>query len=226
MTRLITVALAALTLAACQQQAAAPQKAETPAPTPVAAAAPGAMPMAGQMAPAFTLVDAEGVQRSLADFRGKVVVLEWTNEGCPYVKKHYTGAMQALQREAAEDGVVWLSIISSSPGTQGYVEGDSARAWKTRTNAGSTHLLLDPTGQVGKLFGAKTTPDMRIIDAEGRLVYVGGIDDKPTPRVEDLQGATNFVRAALDDVQSERPVRTAFATPYGCAIKYPETVGT
>ena len=224
MIRLLTVPAAALTLAACQQQATAPDKAETPAPTSVATA--GAMPMAGQMAPAFTLVDADGVERSLADFRGKVVVLEWTNEGCPYVKKHYTGAMQALQREAAEDGVVWISIISSSPGTQGYVEGDSARSWKTRTDAGSTHLLLDPTGRVGKAYGATTTPDMRIIDGEGRLLYVGGIDDKPTNRVEDLQGATNFVRAALDDVQSGRPVRTAFATPYGCSIKYPETVGT
>jgi peroxiredoxin len=222
MTRLMTVAFAALALAACQPQAAAPEKAEAPAPAPAVQAA--AMPMAGQAAPAFTLIDAEGVERSLADFRGKTVVLEWTNEGCPYVKKHYTGAMQALQRQAAEDGVVWISIISSSPGAQGYVEGDSARSWKTRTSAASAHLLLDPTGRVGKLYGAKTTPDMRIIDGEGRLVYVGGIDDKPTNKVEDLQGATNFVRAALDDVQSGRPVRTAFATPYGCSIKYPETV--
>lgn len=216
--------LAALTLAACQPQAAAPEPAEAPA----AAAAPatadaGAMPMAGQAAPAFTLVDAEGAQRSLADFRGKTVVLEWTNEGCPYVQKHYSGAMQALQREAVADGVVWLTIISSAPGTQGHVTGEAARQWKTRTNGASTHLLLDPTGQVGKLYGAKTTPDMRVIDGEGRLVYVGGIDDRPTNKVEDLEGANNYVRAALDDLEAGRPVRTAFAAPYGCSVKYPET---
>lgn len=224
MSRLMTVAFAALALAACQPQAAdtpaAPEKAEAPAATPAA------MPMAGEAAPAFTLVDSEGAQRSLSDFRGKTVVLEWTNEGCPYVQKHYTGAMQTLQRDATGDGVVWISIISSAPGTQGFVEGDQARQWKTRTEAGSTHLLLDPTGQVGKAYGAKTTPDMRVINAEGQLVYVGGIDDRPTNKVEDLEGANNFVRAALEDVEAGRPVRTAFATPYGCAVKYPETVGT
>ena len=157
-------AMAALLLAGCQPQSAEP-KAETPA-TP-AVQATGGPPTAGQAAPAFTLVDAEGTQRSLADFRGKTVVLEWTNEGCPYVKKHYTGAMQALQREATADGVVWLTIISSAPGTQGHVEGQAAREWRTRTNGAATHLLLDPTGQVGKLYDAKTTPDMRVIDADG-----------------------------------------------------------
>jgi peroxiredoxin len=201
--------------------AAAPEKAEAPAP---AVATPAAAPAAGQPAPAFTLVDADGTQRSLADFRGKTVVLEWTNEGCPYVQKHYTGAMQALQREAVADGVVWLTIISSAPGTQGYVEGEDARQWRTRTNGAATHLLLDPTGEVGKLYDAKTTPDMRVIDGEGVLRFVGGIDDRPTNKVEDLEGANNFVRAALDDLEAGRPVRTAFATPYGCSVKYPETV--
>lgn len=223
MFRLMTAALAALALTACQ-----PPGAETAAPEKAAEAlakTPAAMPMAGDLAPAFALVDAEGIERSLSDFRGKTVVLEWTNEGCPYVRKHYTGAMQALQREATGDGVVWISLISSSPGTQGYVEGDQARQWKARTEAGSTHLLLDPTGVVGKAYGAKTTPDMRVIDAEGRLVYVGGIDDRPTNKVEDLEGANNFVRAALDDMEAGRPVRTAFAQPYGCSVKYPETVG-
>nr|WP_246347503.1 thioredoxin family protein [Brevundimonas basaltis] len=214
------VAIAALTLAACQQQAAAPEPADAPAATTAKAGAP---PMAGQAAPVFTLVDAEGTERSLADFRGKTVVLEWTNEGCPYVQKHYTGAMQALQREAVADGVVWLSIISSAPGTQGHVEGEDARRWKTRTKGASTHLLLDPTGEVGKLYDARTTPDMRVIDGEGRLVYVGAIDDRPTSKVEDLKGADNYVRAALDDLEAGRPVRTAFATPYGCSVKYPET---
>jgi len=221
MFRILTVASASLlVLAACQQQpAAAPDKAATPA-----AATTPAVAGPGDMAPAFTLVDAEGTQRSLADFKGKTVVLEWTNEGCPYVKKHYTGAMQALQREATADGVVWLTIISSAPTTQGYVEGEEARAWKAKHKAAFTHLLLDPTGEVGKRYDAKTTPDMRIIDPEGRLIFVGGIDDKPTNKVEDLAGANNFVRAALADAKAGRPVQTAFAQPYGCAIKYPETV--
>ena len=222
MKRLTVAAFAALALAACQQ-AAAPEPAEAPATATPATAEAGAMPMAGQAAPAFTLVDADGTQRSLADFRGRTVVLEWTNEGCPYAQKQYSGAMQALQREAVGDGVVWLSIISSAPGTQGHVEGEAARQWKTRTNGASTHLLLDPTGEVGKLYGAKTTPDMRVIDGDGRLVYVGGIDDRPTNKVEDLDGANNYVRAALDDLEAGRPVRTAFATPYGCSVKYPET---
>lgn len=225
MKRLTIVAFSALALTACQQQTAAPEPADAPAPAATTAEA-GALPMAGQAAPAFILVDAEGTQRSLADFRGKTVVLEWTNEGCPYVKKHYTGAMQALQREAVADGVVWLTIISSSPGTQGHVEGQAAREWKSRTDGAATHLLLDPTGEVGKRYGAKTTPDMRIIDGEGVLRFVGGIDDRPTNKVEDLEGANNYVRAALDDMAAGRAVRTAFATPYGCAVKYPETVGT
>ena len=220
MFRTLTVASAALLLlAACQQQpAAAPDK------TAAAETAVPAVAGPGDMAPAFTLVDADGTQRSLADFKGKTVVLEWSNEGCPYVKKHYTGAMQALQREATGDGVVWLTIISSAPGTQGFVEGAEARAWKAKHQAAFTHLLLDPTGEVGKRYDAKTTPDMRIIDPQGRLIYVGGIDDKPTNKVEDLAGATNFVRAALADAKAGRPVQTAFAQPYGCAIKYPETV--
>lgn len=214
MIRLIAIATASvLALSACGQQPEAPTQTETAAATADAG-----------LAPNFTLVDADGVQRTLADFRGRTVVLEWTNDGCPYVKKHYTGAMQELQRQATADGVVWLTIISSSPGTQGYVEGEAARAWRSTYNAHFTHLLLDPTGEVGKLYDAKTTPDMRVIDPEGRLLFVGGIDDRPTNKVEDLDGATNFVRAALDDMAAGRPVATAYAPPYGCAIKYPETV--
>jgi peroxiredoxin len=213
----VTLACAAvLALAACSPAS------ETPEPkTEAAAASTAALPAA----PAFTLVDSDGVQRNLADFRGKTVVIEWTNEGCPYVQKHYSaGAMQALQREATADGVVWLTIISSAPGTQGFVEGEAARAFKAKHDGAWTHLLLDPTGQVGKLYDAKTTPDMRIIDLEGRVVFVGGIDDRPTNKVEDLEGANNFVRAALTDLEAGRPVATPFAQPYGCSIKYPETV--
>ena len=132
--------------------------------------------------------------------------------------------MQALQREATADGVVWLTIVSSSPGTQGFVEGEAARAFRAKHQANYTHLLLDPTGEVGKLYDAKTTPDMRVIDPQGRIVFEGGIDDRPTNKPEDLAGATNFVRAALTDMEAGRPVQTRFAQPYGCAIKYPETV--
>lgn len=216
MIRLTFACAAALAMAACSPAS------ETPEPkTEATVASTAALPAA----PAFTLVDSDGVQRSLADFRGKTVVIEWTNEGCPYVQKHYSaGAMQALQREATADGVVWLTIISSVPGTQGFVEGDAARAFKAKHDGAWTHLLLDPTGQVGKLYDAKTTPDMRIIDPEGRLVFVGGIDDRPTNKVEDLEGANNFVRAALTDLEAGRPVATPFAQPYGCSIKYPETV--
>lgn len=173
--RLALAAVATLALAACQQEAAAPAETTSTEPTPAAATQEG-------MAPAFTLVDAEGVQRALADFRGRTVVLEWTNEGCPYVQKHYgAGAMQALQRDATADGVVWLTIVSSAPGTQGFVEGEAARAFKAKHEAAYTHLLLDPTGEVGKLYGAKTTPDMRVIDPQGRIVFEGGIDDgRPT----------------------------------------------
>ena len=205
-------AVSALLLAGCGQQAE--QKVDRPAAKEAAANA------GGQVAPTFQLASADGKQVSLADFRGKTVVLEWTNEGCPYVKKHYSGAMQKLQKEAVADGVVWLTIVSSAPGEQGFVEGESAKNWGQRFNAGFTHLLLDPTGATGRAYGAKTTPDMRVIDGEGRVIYAGGIDDKPTNKVEDLAGAKNFVRAALDDHAAGRPVTTAFAQPYGCAIKY------
>lgn len=215
---LLSIAAAsALMLAGCGQPAE--KAADAPAGKEKTEAA------AGQVAPAFQLASANGEQVSLADFRGKTVVLEWTNEDCPYVKKHYTGAMQALQKEAVGDGVVWLTIISSAPGEQGFVEGERAKNWGQRFNAGFTHLLLDPTGATGKAYGAKTTPDMRVIDGEGRIIYAGGIDDKPTNKVEDLQGAKNFVRAALDDQAAGRPVATAFAQPYGCSIKYADGTG-
>jgi hypothetical protein len=202
----------ALALSACQERVAEP--ASAPEATSTAASAEG-------MAPAFILVDSEGVQRSLSDFRGRVVVLEWTNEGCPYVKKHYTGAMQALQRRAIEGGAVWLTIISSEPGAQGYVEGEAARAWGERNSAAATHLLLDPTGVVGQSYGAVTTPDMRVIDEEGRIIFTGGIDDRPSSDLASLDGATNHVQAALDDHAAGRPVAVSFAQPYGCSIKYP-----
>lgn len=214
--KFVLIPFAVLALAACDQgPTAVPTKAKSQAQAATATADQA------RMAPAFSLADAEGRVRSLADFRGKVVVIEWTNEGCPYVQKHYTGAMQALQREAVGKDVVWLTIISSSPGKQGFVEGAEARAWKTRNNAASTHLLLDPSGEVGMLYGAKTTPDMRVIDEQGRIIFEGGIDDRPTNKVEDLAGATNYVKVALDEHAAGKPVTTPYAVPYGCAIKYP-----
>lgn len=219
--RLALASAALVALTACQpQQAAAP--AETaPAKTDAAAQIPSSQ--AAQVAPNFTLVDSEGVQRSLNDFRGKVVVLEWTNEGCPYVQKHYGGeAMQRLQRQAVEDGVVWLTLISSAPGQQGYVDGAEARAWAERNEAASRHLLLDPTGEVGRLYDAKTTPDMRVIDEQGRIIYAGAIDDRPSSEPSSLTGATNYVTAALAAHAAGRPVETPYVQPYGCSVKYAE----
>lgn len=222
--RLVMASAALILLGACNPQPAATDgEAKTELQATASQTGPERARL-GELAPDFTLVDAEGRERTLADFRGKVVVLEWTNAGCPYVKKHYTGAMQSLQKAATDDGVVWLTIISSAPGTQGFVQGDEARRWKADYQASFTHLLLDPTGETGKLYGASTTPDMRVIDAEGRLLFEGGIDDRPTNKVEDLEGANNFVEAALADIKAGRPVRTGFAQPYGCAIKYPETI--
>jgi peroxiredoxin len=184
--------------------------------TPLAAA-----PTLGQPAPAFKATDAAGRTRSLAEFRGKTVVLEWTNNGCPYVQKHYnSGHMQGLQREAAKDGVVWLSIVSSAPGMQGYLKPNEAKAWKARVGAASTDVLLDPTGVVGRAYDARTTPHMFIIDKAGKVAYMGGIDDQPSSDPESLKVARNYVIAALADVKAGRPVAEAATRPYGCSVKY------
>jgi len=182
-----------------------------------------AAPTLGQAAPGFTAKDGEGKTRSLAEFKGKTVVLEWTNGGCPYVKKHYDSAnMQGLQKSATKDGVVWLTLISSAPGKQGYVAPGEAKTWKASTGAGSTALLLDPGGQVGKAYDAKTTPHMYVVDKAGKLVYMGGIDDKPVADPASLKGAKNHVVAALADVKAGRAVSTPASKPYGCSIKYAE----
>jgi len=212
---LFFVAASALVLTACGEQATtqavAPADTQPMATTEVAA----------QAAPNFTLMDANGTPRSLADFRGNVVVIEWNNEDCPFVRKHYdTGNMQSLQEQAVADGAVWLTIVSSAPGNQGYLEGDAARQWKERHSAHSTHLLLDPDGAVGRQYGATTTPDMRVINEQGSIIYTGGIDDRPSADPDTLEGATNFVRAALEDHRAGRPVATSFSQPYGCTIHY------
>ena len=187
-----------------------------------ALAAPAiAAPVVGQPAPAFSAVDADGRTRALADFKGKTVVLEWTNNGCPYVQKHYnSGNMQGLQKQATADGVVWLTLISSAPGFQGYLTGPQAKQWKTKVGAASSDVLLDPKGVVGRAYGARTTPHMYVVDKAGKLVYMGGIDDQPTPDPDSLKGAKNYVSAALADVKAGRAVARAATAPYGCSVKY------
>jgi peroxiredoxin len=175
----------------------------------------------GAQAPAFSVQDASGQTRTLSEFAGRTVVLEWTNNGCPYVRKHYDSSnMQNLQREATASGVVWLTVISSAQGEQGYLDGGGATARATQENAAPTAILLDPSGTVGHAYGARTTPHMYVINGEGRLVYQGAIDDRPSARPASLEGATNYVRAALADVAAGRAVQTAQTTPYGCSVKY------
>ena len=187
-----------------------------------ALAAPAiAAPVLGQPAPAFQAVDAAGKTRSLSEFKGKTVVLEWTNNGCPYVQKHYnSGNMQGLQSQATKDGVVWLTVISSAPGMQGYLTGPQATQWKAKEKAAASDVLLDPKGSVGRAYEAKTTPHMYIVDKTGKLVYMGGIDDKPSSDAASLQGAKNYVTAALADVKAGRAVAQAATRPYGCSVKY------
>jgi peroxiredoxin len=180
-----------------------------------------AAPQIGQPAPAFQANDMNGREVSLSDYRGKTVVLEWTNNGCPYVGKHYgSGNMQTLQREAAKEGVAWLTVVSSAPGFQGYMTPTEAKAWKARVGAHSTDVLLDAEGKVGRAYGAKATPHMFIVDKAGTLVYMGGIDDRPYADPASLKGAKNYVRAALDDIEAGRPVAQAVTRPYGCSVKY------
>lgn len=169
----------------------------------------------------MTVVDSNGVQHNLSDFAGKKVVLEWTNEGCPYVKKHYsTDNMQKTQKMATTDGAVWLSIISSAPGKQGYKTGDEANDWKKAQDAKSTAVILDAEGTMGKTFAAKTTPHMYIIDEEQTLVYQGAIDDNRSASPSTVAGAKNYVLAAMDDLKAGRAVTESDTPPYGCSIKY------
>jgi peroxiredoxin len=180
-----------------------------------------AAPKVGVAAPAFTVSATSGKAVSLADQRGKTVVLEWTNHDCPYVRKHYeTGNMQALQKEATGQGVVWLTLISSAPGTQGFVSAGQADELTATRQAAPTAVLLDPTGTVGKMYGATNTPHMYVIDKGGTLMYAGAIDDRPTARRSDVPGAQNYVREALQAVAAGQPVKTPVTRAYGCTVKY------
>jgi peroxiredoxin len=187
----------------------------------IAGAAPAMQAKIGAPAPGFSLTDSNGKTVSLADFKGKTVVLEWTNHDCPYVRKHYGGQnMQALQKKWTGQGVVWLTVISSEPGSQGFVSGEQANKLTQDRGAAPTAVLFDPKGDVGQAYGAQTTPHMYVITGEGRLAYMGGIDDKATTRLDDLKTAKNFVDAALTEVAQGKPVSVQTSRPYGCSIKY------
>ena len=180
-----------------------------------------AAPEIGRAAPDFSATDIHGHAVRLSALRGKTVVLEWTNHECPYVGKHYgSGSMQALQRDAAKDGVVWISIISSAKGAEGNVTPAEADALTKSRNATPAEVVLDESGKIGRLYQARTTPHMFVIDKDGKLVYMGGIDDKPTTSVGDLAAARNYVRAALGALKAGQPVATPISRPYGCSIKY------
>jgi len=180
-----------------------------------------AAPTIGEPAPAFSAVDTAGKTRSLSEFKGKTVVLEWTNDGCPYVKKHYgAGNMQKLQQEAAAGGVVWLSIISSAPGKQGFVDAAGANHLTASRDAKPTAVLLDPKGDVGRAYDAQTTPHMFVIDKTGTLRYMGAIDDQPTTEASTIPKARNYVSEALTAVAKGGKVAETATDPYGCSVKY------
>jgi peroxiredoxin len=175
----------------------------------------------GAPAPNFAAVDSNGKTHNLSDFKGKTVVLEWTNHECPFVRKHYdTNNMQKLQKTATGQGVVWLSIVSSAPGQQGFVNSAKANELTKSRNASPTAVILDPDGKVGRLYGAKTTPHMFVIAPNGNLAYMGAIDDKPSANKDDVATAQNYVQAALDAIKANRAVAVSTTQPYGCSVKY------
>lgn len=186
-------------------------------------AATSAMAVAtvGQPAPAFTVSDATGKAVSLADFKGKHVVLEWVNPGCPFVVKHYSSAnMQGTQKEATAKGVVWLAVSSTAPDASDYKKPAELASWMQGQKAAATATLMDDDGKVGKAYGARTTPHMYIVDPAGTLVYAGGIDDKPSSRASDIPTSKNYVKAALAETLAGKPVTQASTKPYGCSVKY------
>jgi peroxiredoxin len=175
----------------------------------------------GQAAPTFSGKDSQGKTQSLAQYRGKYVVLEWTNRECPYTKKHYdSGNMQALQQEWTARGVVWLTVLSSAQGEQGYLDAAGENAQMARVHAHPTAAVLDPSGEIGRLYSAKTTPHMFVIDPAGKLIYAGAIDNKTTTDTSDVKVAKNYVSAALTEAMAGQPVETASTRPYGCSVKY------
>ena len=194
--------------------------------TAITALASGALyaadvPPVGSAAPDFSAPDANGKTQSLSQYKGKYVVLEWFNPECPFVKKHYgSGNMQKLQEEYTNKGVTWLTIDSSAPGTEGSLSADAASKVMTGWKTQQTALLLDPEGKTGRAYGAKNTPNMVVINPEGKIVYEGAIDSKATPNPADIPNSTNYVKAALDESLEGKPVTTSTTKPYGCSVKY------
>lgn len=169
----------------------------------------------------MTVVDSNGTSHNLSDFAGQRVVLEWTNEGCPYVKKHYnTDNMQDLQRDATADGAVWLSVISSAPGKQGHKDNVEVASWTAKHDVAATAVILDEAGTMGQAFSARTTPHMYIIDADQTLVYQGAIDDNSSSNAATIEGATNYVREALASLDAGEAIAVTDTQPYGCSVKY------
>ena len=177
----------------------------------------------GAPAPQFTATDSRGQTETLAQYRGKYVVLEWHNQGCPYTRKHYvSGNMQSLQKEWTGKGVVWFTVISSAPGQQGYVTAGEENDYVAKMHAVPTAVLLDPEGKLGRLYSAKTTPQMIVIDPSGKLIYDGAIDNRPTPDADDIRGADNYLNDALTEAMAGKPIAASFTRPYGCSVKYPD----
>jgi len=178
----------------------------------------------GQPAPAFTAVDTSGKTVSLADYKGRHVVLEWVNPGCPYVQKHYGSAnMQGTQRQAVDQGVVWLAVNSTATDASDYKTPAAMAQWMQGQQAAATATLMDSDGQVGRAYGARTTPHMYVVDPAGKLVYAGAIDSKPTSNAADIPGATNHVKMALAESLAGKPVSTPSTRAYGCSVKYSST---
>jgi peroxiredoxin len=175
----------------------------------------------GEPAPVFTVNDAAGKAVALSDYRGKYVVLEWTNPECPFVQKHYKSRnMQSLQKDAAGRGLVWLSVNSTVKGHPEYKSGAQMTAWMNANDAAPRAVLIDDTSATGRAYSAKTTPQMFLIDPSGKLLYAGAIDDKRSTNVEDVKTARNHVRAAIDEALAGKPVTVASTAPYGCSVKY------
>ena len=175
----------------------------------------------GEPAPPFDAVDNHGKMEHLSDYHGKYVVLEWHNQGCPFTAKHYnSGNMQRLQKQWTAKGVVWLTVISSAPGTQGYVTPSQEDEYLKKMNASPTAVLMDTTGNLGHLYDAKTTPQMFVIDPKGTLIYGGAIDDRPTTDEADIAKSKNYVNAALEAAMAGKPIPDPATRPYGCSVKY------
>ncbi|MDP4610417.1 MAG: redoxin domain-containing protein [Opitutales bacterium] len=175
----------------------------------------------GSSAPDFTLTDTAGVTHKLSDYKGKFVVLEWTNHQCPFVVKHYSnGDMQATQKLLTEDGVIWLQVVTSEKGKQGYLTNEEGEALRSEKGMHSTAMLFDTGGKVARMYGARTTPHMFMVNPEGLLVYQGAIDSIKSTRVKDISTATNYVKAAYQSAKAGEPIAEATTTPYGCGVKY------